>query len=481
MWEEEHPPPGFRTATEEYVTWQFIGLGVLSTWLVAGDFPGGPAICAAVSALSVFFYFQFRHEAAIATRPGRALFRHWFLVPLAMIALWAVAQFNPSVQLLDIGHLRFFVFEPPRLPGPASGLAWENWTRACYHVLVLSASIGLVAFTTTQHAIARVLWALTINAMALGAVGLVTGVMRWEKILATLTPAQPAFYSVFPHAHQWAAFALFWVIAGFGLLFHVKRRKTWGSLLERNGMWLIAGWLILAGSVFWTGAPVHRFLIMVVLGLLGFRVGSALIRHLRANRWSPPLGMLLCGAGIATISAGLFEFVTAFESPEAAPFGIPWPLQSALWREAWDLFLARPLFGWGDGSFEEIIALRQFVDLGPARYASCHSDFLQALVEHGLAGMALWLAFPVGLAWKFLHLPIQRSLSHYLWGGATTLGALAVVSQPLSSPANFALLWTAVAAAYQWSNTARHSTPLPVGSQLKAPGKRRRQQRRRRP
>lgn len=109
------------------------------------------------------------------------------------------------------------------------------------------------------------------------------------------------------------------------------------------------------------------------------------------------------------------------------------------------------------------------MDLGNVHYANCHSDILLALCEQGLVGLGLWLVFPLTLLIRFLNLPYQRNLSHYLWGGVTALGALALVSAPLSSPANLVLVWTGLVCAYQWSHTATHATPLPIGSQLIVP------------
>src|SRR5690606_32628860 len=87
-------------------------------------------------------------------------------------------------------------------------------------------------------------------------------------------------------------------------------------------------------------------------------------------------------------------------------------------------------------------------------YATPHSDFLKALVEYGAVGVALWLLFPLALLLPFVRLSLHRRLSHYLRGAATLLALLSLVSQPLSTPANFVSLWLGVAMAYQWSNAA---------------------------
>ncbi|MGE9295314.1 MAG: O-antigen ligase family protein [Puniceicoccales bacterium] len=464
MWEEEYPLPGYQSVTERFVTWQFLGLGIISTWLFAGDVTGGYAVCAAISAITIFFYFFLGREPVIPGSERQAYLLQWSLLPFALFIIWVIGQFSPAIRPMYIGDTVYLQFDPPPHPWPITGLPWSQIIYALYVSTLQLASIGIVAVVVSRHAVARVLWLLFLNAIVLALVGGITTIMRWEKILATFTPAQPDFFSMFPSGHQWAAFGLFWVVVGFGMLFHIKRRGNWRSLLENKGIWLIGGWLLIIWSVYETGAPVHRFLLGVALGLMSLRVGTALIRHLRTGVFSVLLGALFSLAGLAlTASAAIYfvnELFAAQTDETLMPFGVPLAVHEALWRDAWSLFMERPLFGWGAGSFSEVFVFHQQVDLGNAIYSSPQSDLLRGLVEHGAAGVLLWLAFPVSLAFAFARLKTRGALSHYLWAGATLLALLGVVTQPFMSPANMVCFFMALPMAYKWSEAPKTGTGL---------------------
>jgi O-antigen ligase len=64
--------------------------------------------------------------------------------------------------------------------------------------------------------------------------------------------------------------------------------------------------------------------------------------------------------------------------------------RSALWRDAWPLVKKNPFFGSGFGTFQWTYPAYESVQPDvPARYA--HNDYLQALAEVGIAGLALLL------------------------------------------------------------------------------------------
>jgi len=461
VWEEEYPLPGYQTSTENYVAAQFIGLGLFSSWMVAGDFPGGPAIAASIGALSLFFYFFYSREGAISTTAGKRYFRRWSLVPIIVCIIWSVSQFQPVISSFNIGEREYLHLVDRSTAGPVTSITGAHWTTLLYPCLIMLGAVGLVAFTQSQHAIARILMVLSKSAMILAAIGAIGAVFHWKKILTFITPAQENFYSVFPTGHQWSAFALFWTVVGFGVLLHVKRRNNWRSLLSQGGVWWIIGWLLLAGSVYWTGAPVHRFLLGVGVGLLMLSTGAAMAGKARSGVLSALIGAILGLAGLGLTGYSFLYFASVFNDAQTnvatAPFGIPWEIQTALWRDSWALFEQRPLFGWGAGSFADIFPFQQQIDLNEGHYISPHSDLLQGLVEYGVIGMALWLLFPLGLMVQFVRLSVRRRLSHYLWGGATLLALLAFVSQPLSTPATYVSLWIGLAAAYKWSQAAEEA------------------------
>jgi len=464
VWEEEHPVPGYQAVTERYVVWQFVGLGVASSWLAAAEFAGGYATCAAIAAITVFHYLFLTREPIIPAADRRRHLLLWSLAPLALFGIWLVGQFFPSIHNFTSGDETFLTPSAPPAPSPTTGLPWRDTLFALYAPLMLLSSMGFTAAIVSRFAVARILWLLFFNAIILAAAGAIVWFMRWQKILGFLTPTQENFFSAFPSGSQWAAFALFWVIVGFGVLFHLKRRRRWFSLLEHNGGWLLLGWALLVWSVYETGAPIHRSLLGLTFGVIGLMAGFTLVRRKRNRLVSGLLGLLLGLAGFAlTITTAAFfaqELNQALEDPAREPFGAPFGIQTALWRDAWSLFLERPWFGWGAGSFSEVFLFHQQVDLGDEVYESPHSDFLLALVEFGLVGVVVWLLYPVAMLVAYFRLRSGSMLSRYLWAGAAVLGLLSLVSQPLSSPANLACFFLAFPAACKWTEAPVTKTAL---------------------
>jgi len=455
VWEEEYPTPGFQSVTERFVTWQIIGLGLASTWFLGGDFAAGYAICGAIGAITVFFYFFLGQEPIVPTSERRAYLLRWSLAPLALFVIWVAGQASPTIGEIEIGQSVFLTPSPADHPWPVTGIAGNNAIYLLAHCFLLLCSIGIVATLVSRHAVAHILWTLFINAMVLAAIGGISVIMRWDKILGTLTPPQQHFFAIFPAAHQWSAFGLFWVIVGFGIIFNLKQNLKLTRLLEHNGGWLVGGWILLIWSVYHTGAPIHRFLLGLTLGTLITLVGLTLIRRSGRSFVSVLGGAVGATIGLAVLGFSivyLFQQVVAAQTdPDHTILGIPIKVQAALWRDAWALFLERPLFGWGAGSFPEVFSLRQQIDLGSQRYVSPHSDLLRALVEFGVVGVSIWLAYPVSIALAFTRLRAPGKISRYLWAAIAVLGLLAMVSQPLSSPANLVCLLVAIPAAYKWA------------------------------
>jgi O-antigen ligase len=71
----------------------------------------------------------------------------------------------------------------------------------------------------------------------------------------------------------------------------------------------------------------------------------------------------------------------------------PIEIRFAVYRAAWDMFLERPLLGWGVSRMPP--QLQQRVSDFHLHQFVVHNSYLEILVEHGLLGLALyaWLIF----------------------------------------------------------------------------------------
>ena len=102
----------------------------------------------------------------------------------------------------------------------------------------------------------------------------------------------------------------------------------------------------------------------------------------------------LLGVGLVIIAAmGLFAVLSSHESGGALSDRLeergPVDYRAAVYAGGWDMFLQRPLTGWG---FHQMPAeLPRHVSGYSEKVLYPHNTYLELLVEHGVAGLALYL------------------------------------------------------------------------------------------
>src|SRR5437588_9839385 len=135
------------------------------------------------------------------------------------------------------------------------------------------------------------------------------------------------------------------------------------------------------------------------------------LRRARMGRsWVVAAGCCMM-AGIAELGSALTERA---EVGGAVDFG------GAVYAGAWQMFLDRPLTGWGINQMPAELA--QHVTGYKERDLYPHNTYLELLVEHGIAGLAfyLWLMWAI---WRLVRGPVPRGDSnafldrdfHNLW------------------------------------------------------------------
>ena len=105
-------------------------------------------------------------------------------------------------------------------------------------------------------------------------------------------------------------------------------------------------------------------------------------------------------------------------------------LRIHLWKGAWNLFLEKPLAGWGAGSFG--IASQKFLYLvepiaGKKRALHAHSWVMELIAEHGLAGVIIFptmICFILRRVWKKFTAEGNREIRIILGGAFSGIIAL---------------------------------------------------------
>jgi len=129
-----------------------------------------------------------------------------------------------------------------------------------------------------------------------------------------------------------------------------------------------------------------------------------------------------------------------------------------IWEVTWDMIRARPLVGFGYGTYQERFAAFRDARREEAHFQSlvwtqqeedtpyAHNEYMHLWAESGLMGLSAFLAL-IGLAvWGTLH-KAWCDMQPYLWAGLAMLMAMLVhslVSYPLRLPLNGLVFWLTI-------------------------------------
>jgi O-antigen ligase len=115
----------------------------------------------------------------------------------------------------------------------------------------------------------------------------------------------------------------------------------------------------------------------------------------RAFRWAC-VGLIFVGAGISGVVLGSSEFRQSLS--ERLEERGPVEFREALYTAGWQMFLERPLAGWGVNQMPAELA--RHVSGHKEKVLYPHNTYLELLVEHGITGLALY----VWLMWELWRL-----------------------------------------------------------------------------
>ena len=432
---------------------QISALGILSAWLFGGSTHFAQAFLVGLSWLALIFYFLHISEIEQSTSEShRTLF--FYLTPFLIgLGCYAIGIWNQPVSEIEFEGKAYLALTQTSQWLPTTLLPSQSWLP-----LLLGGGLYLTALTMllvikAEDVARRILVTLCISAAILSLLGCLQAVLRTELFLGMISIPVDSLFSIFPHPHGWASFALLWSAAMLGMCSHYIRHIHINRFLDQGGVWFIVGTSVLMLSVVISGTALHILLLTLLLGIASFDISKNIKSAKRLHKRLFMLG------GILVISAGITGFLmtashamrTAFYLGYTPIAGISWAEQGRLMRDTWELFLQKPLFGWGDGSFRTMMAFMQESDYGNLSYSNAHCDLLQGLMQKGLVGMLAWAVIPVIITIKFLRLPSRRPLSWYLFSGAVMGLILGLFGFPFQFPAFTFSFWLLLFAAYQWS------------------------------
>jgi len=140
--------------------------------------------------------------------------------------------------------------------------------------------------------------------------------------------------------------------------------------------------------------------------------------------------------------------------------------RSILYHDTWRMARARPIYGWGMGSFPTIFFFyntqESKIDRIPVVYHDAHSDWLQSVAEIGFAGTAL-IGCSVLLPARAIRRKKVTPIPYFIFTGLALVSAYAWVEFPFGNAAVVLAWWLCFFCAVQYLRlSAPPETPVPA-------------------
>jgi len=422
----------------------------------------------------------------------------WFTVPLVTLTalplpLWAMraregVRVRPLALLpagLWIAYIGLSLLNPSHAPAPdgswherADWLRWLPSTVDRAHTLTgaapwLAALLqggALVGLAPSAHAV-RLIWrGVALNGFALAAVGAAFHFAGATQMLGEFAVPEPTyFFATFYYKNHWAAFGALSGLAGLALALTDWRAALAGVTVARERVLFFGGTALLTFCTLPLPGSRGGLILAVMLVTGGAVVAVSMLsrdRLAQGRRWGgamlAALGLLIAGF-IAQfyLDRGAGEIARTRQQLVRHAAGGLLDLRVELSRDTWRMAQARPLYGWGAGTFEVVFPvfqgsyLRDERGRATARLEFAHNDWLQLLAECGLAG-AVVLFGAAGLrfwrSWREAGASARLAL-----GGLALVAGYAWIDFPLHNPAVL-LTWSVLLATAAAVRSARTVT-----------------------
>jgi O-antigen ligase len=305
------------------------------------------------------------------------------------------------------------------------------WKR-CYPLAIIALqAIILWRFMESRRLIRKLLLMIVLNGALLAIAGTLQKLSyvpgdRVKEIWGLWdTPEPRYFFSSFTYKNHWSAFALLCLGCSVSLAWREISRK--GTLAWREpklGVCLVAT-LIIGITIPLSGSRSGTLLLIVFLILLALVLGWFVTRNFDTSikRWAAYGGTVFaCSLTSGTMVWFGLSLDRETKSEVLGNTSQQWenyqkgspPMRYYLWKDTFKMFLDKPLFGHGLGSFRALHPLYQSAEYKREREAGLasahrklkpltehsHNDFLQYLAEIGVVGVGLLLLVPTLGIWR---------------------------------------------------------------------------------
>jgi len=443
-------------------------LVILAAWLFGGNALRLRPLIALWGSLSVplalWSLSERRRAGAHSWAPAA------WLLPLLLLNLQVLASLlNPRFRELHLPDGATGLVpggDTPWLPGSAVPLL-SLQALWLFDATYLSAFNLLIAVRRRRH-VRALLAVCGVNVIALSVFGTFQQLTGAEGLyFGRFTSPNPTFFASFIYHNHWAAFALLGLAVLIGLTWHAARQsiERYRDFLHSPAFLWLVGCLVIAGTIPLSGSRSG----ILLLGLLCLGAGTHLLLNLRRRPGHRgdlnPRVLIAGGAALVMILAVTWlagpvirkrwEHSRAQLSEVSRAQG---PNQRmVLYRDSLRLAADRPLFGWGMASYPTAFypynTQKPNSDRIPVFYADAHSDWIQALAEHGLVGSLLLLLCALLPLLSLRHVEHLGTLTRFLLAGCALILLYALFEFPLGNPAVVILWWILLFSAILYPRT----------------------------
>lgn len=283
-------------------------------------------------------------------------------------------------------------------------LGWSGaWLAVC------AAWIGL----TRRRSCQWMLWGVVLNAVALGLLAVTQRLTGATGILWVYDPPTPSFWATFTYRNQAAAYLNLAFGVALGLAFQSYSEARLAARRSHPGPL----WLLVAAGLGLTSVLSASRGGMLFLGMQIVTAAAAALAWLLAARVSAATRVTIAALALLLAGGGAVAF-SSLRTPELdrrlqSIFRLEQQLAAELRvhsnRAGWQMFLDRPVYGWGAGSFRYQFPAYQRTIPELARpqarsqmpfWRDVHNDVLQVFIELGIVGGLLAAACGLWWCWR---------------------------------------------------------------------------------
>ena len=428
-----------------YLSRLVIGLVLISTWTFIGDFQGVKLSMFLFGCCAFILFIRLSDRQVWGTR---YLFCFQLIVMSILSINW-ISYLNPS-HVYNVSSNSFIAnnSKVEFLPSSAAPLATLNDLSYFSFLLGL---LPVVVYYGYRHAeftlIIKFIW---YNSLILAVVGVIFKYSGSSKILGIFEPpfgTDRYFFSTFTYKNHWGCY----LILSIGAMSYYCEEKNWKFSL-RQSIVILLTIIFFCISSWLCGSRSCSILMSLVILVFVWRYIQRVDNNLKVNKYMLGLiGLVLLSSltYVAFVSHPelSFEYVNStriyIEGYLSGDFGTRFYLS----RDTWFMFIEKPVFGWGLGSYQFVFNYyNDGVFRGPGHlddhhYVYAHNDILQNFAELGAVGTLFILVIMVYPIFGCRKSALWKPSSIWMLSVLIILLLYCLVEFPLRTPA-VSLLFT---------------------------------------